>query len=248
MSVNVFGSRFKTKSSVDTSVYSKFVTLVKNMQTKLDKSGDKMTGTLEMCENKISDLADPVSDNDASNKKYVKSEIKAGSVLTKLYIDTLLGTKLDKNIAEDLNMNGRKINGLENPTNDDELCSKKYLDLKIKQESTSTKLYIETRLNLFDIHSILNLQKDDITAENIFYIGSDINNLLKEKDINIEQFSKRFQLVEKMYKKYLEIFEIVGDASGNIPDILKSYIFDLKIAIIKVIEDLPRNIFIELKT
>jgi len=257
MSVNVFGlSGNKTKSAVTKrDLDSKFINVTKNLQLKVDKSGGSISGNLNMSDHKITDLADPISDKDASNKKFVKSEIKADSVLTKLYIDTLLHTKLDKNITEDLNMNGQKISGLVNPTNDDEVCNKKYLDLKIKQESTSTKLNIdslfnniENRLNLFDIHSILNLQKDDITAENIFYIGSDINNLLKEKDINIEQFSKRFQLVEKMYKKYLEIFEIVGDASGNIPDILKSYIFDLKIAIIKVIEDLPRNIFIELKT
>src|SRR3989441_2452307 len=135
MSVNVFGSQSKTKSSFDTSANLKFIALVKNMQTKLDKSGDKMTGTLEMCENNISGLVDPVSDSDASNKKYVNSKIKADSVLTKLYIDTLLHTKLDKN--------------------NDEVCNKKYLDAKIQQESTSVKLYIdgllkhlENRLNL----------------------------------------------------------------------------------------------------
>ena len=100
MSVNVFGSQSKTKSSFDTSINLKFIALVKNMQTKLDKSGDKMTGTLEMCENNISGLADPASDGDASNKKYVNSKIKADSVLTKLYIDTLLHTKLDKNDEE----------------------------------------------------------------------------------------------------------------------------------------------------
>src|SRR6267154_1636085 len=234
MSVNVFGSRFKTKSSVDTSVYSKFVTLVKNMQTKLDKSGDKMTGTLEMCDNKISDLADPVSDNDASNKKYVKSEIKAGSILTKLYIDTLLGTKLDKHITEDLNMNGKKINGLENPTNDDEVCSKKYLDSKIKQENTLTKRYIDCllenigdRLNRLDTYNTLSIQKDDITAENIFGVGAVINNLFKEKGINAEQFAKSFHRVEKLCEQFIVLFEIVHDStSENIPDILKCCILD----------------------
>jgi SMC interacting uncharacterized protein involved in chromosome segregation len=137
MSVNVFGSGSKTKSSSDTSANSKFIALVKNMQTKLDKSGGKMTGTLEMCENKITNLADPILDSDACNKKYVKSEIKAESIGTKMYIDTLLHTKLDKN--------------------DDEVGNMKYFDSKIKQETTSTKLYIdgllkslENRFNLFD--------------------------------------------------------------------------------------------------
>src|SRR3989441_219271 len=227
MSVNVFGSRLKTKSSFDTSINLKFITLVKNMQTKLDKSGDKMTGTLEMGENKISGLADPASDSDASNKKYVNSKIKADSVLTKLYIDTLLHTKLD--------------------TNDDEVCNKKYLDAKIQQESTSTKLYIENRFNVLDTYNKINAQNDDLTAENIFDIGSVINNLLKEKDIRAEQFSKGFHCVENLYEKYIEIFEIVDDERSTIPDILKSYVYDLKVAIVKVIEDLPRNIFMELK-
>ena len=129
MSVNVFGSRLKSKS-FDASANLKFIALVKNMQTKLGKSGDKMTGTLEMCENNISGLADPVSDSDASNKKYVNSKIKADSVLTKLYIDTLLHTKLDKN--------------------DEEIANKQYLDSKIKHEATSTKLYIENRFNVLD--------------------------------------------------------------------------------------------------
>ena len=227
MSVNVFGSQSKTKSSFDTSINLKFVTLVKNMQTKLDKSGDKMTGTLEMGENNISGLIDPVSDSDASNKKYVNSKIKADSVLTKLYIDTLLHTKLDKN--------------------DDEVCNKINLDAKIQQESTSTKLYIENRFNVLDTYNKINAQNDDLTAENIFDIGAVINYLLKEKDISAEQFSKGFHCVENLYEKYIEIFEIVDDEISTIPDILKSYVYDLKVAIVKVIEDLPRNIFMELK-
>ena len=154
-------------------------------------------------------------------------------------------------------MNGRKISGVKNPTNDNEVCNKKYLDLKIQQESTSTKLYIdglfdnfENRLNLFDTYYTFNTQKDDITAENIFDIGAVINNLLKEKGTNIEQFSKSFHRVEKMYEKYAEIFEIYDDQTNDkIPDIIKSSVLytDLKVAIIKVVEDLPKNIFTELK-
>src|SRR2546425_219094 len=189
MSVNVFGSRLKTKSSFDTSINLKFITLVKNMQTKLDKSGDKMTGTLEMGENKISGLADPASDSDASNKKYVNSKIKADSVLTKLYIDTLLHTKLD--------------------TNDDEVCNKKYLDAKIQQESTSTKLYIENRFNVLDTYNKINAQNDDLTAENIFDIGSVINNLLKEKDIRQNNFQKVFAVLKICMKNILKFLKLL---------------------------------------
>ena len=159
MSVNVFGlSGNKTKSAVTKKdLDSKFINLTKNLQLKVDKTGDTFSGNLSMSGHKITDLADPVSDNDASNKKYIKAELKADSIITKLYIDTMLHAKLDKTIAEDLNMKRHKIIGVENPTNDDEVCNKKYLDSKITQESVSVKLYIdsllkhlENRLNLFD--------------------------------------------------------------------------------------------------
>src|SRR5437867_5802984 len=157
MSVNVFGlSGNKTKSAVTKKdLDSKFINLTKNLQLKVDKTGDTFSGNLSMSGHKITDLADPVSDNDASNKKYIKAELKADSIITKLYIDTMLHAKLDKN--------------------DEEVCNRKYLDSKIQQESTSTKLYIdglfkslESRLNLFDACNTVNAQKDDLTAETAF--------------------------------------------------------------------------------
>ena len=230
MSVNVFGlSGNKTKSAVTKKdLDSKFINLTKNLQLKVDKTGDTFSGNLSMSGHKITDLADPVSDNDASNKKYIKSELKADSIITKLYIDTMLHAKLDKN--------------------DEEVCNKKYLDSKIQQESTSTKLYIdglfkslESRLNLFDA------QKDDLTAETVFDIGAVINTLLRENGLTIQQFLKCFNAAEKMYEKCMAIF---GEKTSDIiSDIIKSSVLytDLKVAIIKVIEVLPRNIFMELK-
>jgi len=62
----------------------------------IKSTGGVMTGNLNMENNKISDLSDPIQDGDASNKKFVKAEIKSESIVTKLYINTLLDTKLDK--------------------------------------------------------------------------------------------------------------------------------------------------------
>ena len=245
MSVNIFGSsgnksKFAvTKKDLD----SKFINLTKNLQLKVNKSGDTFSGSLDMTDHKITNLADPISDNDASNKKYVKSEIKNESIITKLYTDTLLNTKLDRKVTEDLNMNGQKIIGLENPTNDDEVCNKKYIDGLLNS--------IENRLNLFDAYNTVNTQKDDITAETIFDIGLVISHLLKEKDINvtktIEQFFISFNYAEKMYEKSVKIYE--SKTSENISEIFKSCILytELKAIIIKVIEELPKNIFTELK-
>src|SRR5206468_11106239 len=71
MSVNIFGSRSKSKPVVDLSVNSKFITLTKSLQEKVNKTGDILSGNLDMGHYKINNLADPISDNDASNKKYV---------------------------------------------------------------------------------------------------------------------------------------------------------------------------------
>ena len=56
---------------VDLTANSKFITLTKSLQLKVDKTGDTLTGNLNMGHYKINNLADPISDNDACNKKYV---------------------------------------------------------------------------------------------------------------------------------------------------------------------------------
>ena len=211
MAVNVFGSSGENSNMNKNYVDSKFIILTRDLDTKLEKSGGTLTGNLNMGNKHITDLANPNSDEDACNKKFLKQEIKAESLLVKLYVDTLLHTKLDKNIAENLNMNGQQVMGLENPKRDDEVSNKKYVD-----ESISN---IENSIDFLNARSITNTQKDDITAENLFDIGTIIKNLLKTKDINEEHFLKSFNYVEKMYEKYNEIFE---SKSGNVSDILKT--------------------------
>ena len=100
MSVNIFGSRSKNKPTIDSSINSKFITLSKQLQTKVDKTGDTLSGNLCMGDNKITCLADPISDNDATNKMFVDSKLKQESIVTKLYIDTLLHQKLDRETYE----------------------------------------------------------------------------------------------------------------------------------------------------
>ena len=75
MAVNVFGSSGGytdiDKNNLVQHVDSKFITLAKNLNTKVNKSGDTMSGELNMGNNKITDLSAPISDNDATNKKFV---------------------------------------------------------------------------------------------------------------------------------------------------------------------------------
>ena len=90
------------------------------VDTKVDKSGDTMSGILNMNNNKITGLADPTNAQDAVSKSYVKSFTRN----TFLKID---GT----NIMEgNLSLNDHKITDLANPTAAQDAVSKRYVDTK----------------------------------------------------------------------------------------------------------------------
>ena len=80
MSINIFGSSSNKSNTTKNYVDSKFISLIKNINTKMDKSGGTLSGILDMTDHKITNLANPDSDEDACNKKYVKSEIKDESI------------------------------------------------------------------------------------------------------------------------------------------------------------------------
>jgi len=96
MSVNIFGSSggsSKLSSDVDKKyVDQKFATLGTNLVTKVSKSGDIMTGELDINGQirYIIGLVNPTDDAEACNKKYVDTKIKSESTLTKAYIDILI--------------------------------------------------------------------------------------------------------------------------------------------------------------
>ena len=69
MNINIFNSSGKT-SSVSISENEKFVTLGKNLFTKVSKSGDIMNGPLSMGSNKITSRFIPTQDDELINKKY----------------------------------------------------------------------------------------------------------------------------------------------------------------------------------
>jgi len=50
--INLFGLTMKSDVSNKYYIDSKFITLVKEMKTKLEKAGDKMTGNLDMNTNR----------------------------------------------------------------------------------------------------------------------------------------------------------------------------------------------------
>ena len=108
MSVNKFGSSSSLISSSskgnDSKKYtdSKFITLTNYLNTKLDKSGDTMTGSLNLGNCKITNIGDPQVSNDAANKKYVDNS----ATIIRLYVD---GRELASKTYTDLKETETKI-------------------------------------------------------------------------------------------------------------------------------------------
>ena len=223
MSVNIFGSRSKNKPTIDSSINSKFITLTNQLQTKVDKTGDTLSGNLCMGDNKITCLADPISDNDVTNKMFVESKVRQESTATKLYIDTLLSTKLDRNINENLDMNEFSITNVKNPTGSFDAVNKIYLQIST--------------------------QKDDISMDNLLKVADCISDLFNKYRNNEDLNSYRAEFSASHYNaatsrlKYGELFSDVSFLMYSC-----GIFIDLKINIIKIITILPEDIFSDLKS
>ena len=135
MSVNKFGLN-DDRSDIASNKYvdSKFITLTKHMQSKADKAGDILTGDLNMGSNSITNLKDPVNDNDAVNKKIVDQRlnlmneylnnvscpINPKDVVNKMYVDEKL-----RSMTENVDI---KIRSIPDPINLTDAVNKMYVD------------------------------------------------------------------------------------------------------------------------
>ena len=84
--------------------------------TKVNKSGDSMSGALAMGTNKITGLGNPTNAQDAATKTYVDAA------------DALKVTKSGDSMSGVLAMGTNKITGLGNPTNTQDAATKTYVD------------------------------------------------------------------------------------------------------------------------
>ena len=123
MSVNIFGSRAGLKSSTHQNYNSKFISIMQNLQTKVDKIGDSMSGNLNMGSNKVTCKVIPNADEVLTNRAYVDSKFNAISNLVRDN-EKLKLNKAGDVMTSELNMNVQHIVGLENPKGDDEACNK----------------------------------------------------------------------------------------------------------------------------
>jgi hypothetical protein len=235
MSINIFGSQYSSEPSSENS---KLLSFAKSLQKKVDKNGDFMTGSLNMVSHKITSSFIPDMDETLTNKKYVDSKFVTLSENIQLkadneYVDSLI-MQTNDNVGQHVNTVIEKAIG-----NLD-------VDKKIKSESAVTKLYIdglinkiENRINRVGTLITIISPKVDISIDKLFDIAVVINNLLVNKELNFDTFSESYRCFERMYDK----------TSTIISEVLKSSVFytNLKAAVILVIEDLPSDVFIELK-
>jgi hypothetical protein len=96
--------------------------------TAVQKTGDTMTGDLDMGGNQIENLGTPVANTDATTKDYV---------------DNALGGKLDTSggtMSGDIDMGGQMVNNLGAPVATDDAATKGYVDTALagKQNTVAT--------------------------------------------------------------------------------------------------------------
>src|SRR5260221_2010831 len=114
MSDNIFGSNGKSATSLGVNkkyVASKFITLTRNLQSKVNKAGDVMSGCLDVGNNKISSSHIPSYPEDLINKVYGDNN----------YINRSGGS---------LDMGANKITSSYVPKEEIDLTNKNYVDGK----------------------------------------------------------------------------------------------------------------------
>ena len=92
---------------------------------KLDLSGGKMTGDLDMGGKKITNIARPMKEDDAATKKFVVNKTNKCLLLAG---GTMKGP---------INMGGKKVTNLDDPTEDKDAVNMKFVDAKIAENGIS---------------------------------------------------------------------------------------------------------------
>ena len=121
-------------------------------------------GNFDLDSKRLTDLADPVDDQDAATKKYVDDHVHSGAV-SKKYVDDenarqdiAINSKAEKNevallrAKDNINMNNFRIFNLPNPSGPQQPATKNYVDQKNTQQDFFF-LYIYLFINFFYIYT-----------------------------------------------------------------------------------------------
>ena len=165
-----------TKGYTDNKVDSKANKSDLNDYMKLDGS-KVMTGTLNMNNNRITNLPSPHLSTEPATKDYVTTVMNH---LPSLFLDR----QGKSSMLGNLNMNNHKISNVKTPSNDDESTNKKYVDSQI------------SKANIKPSH----------TPKNVFkYLMDDVNEWSSEYNIKVLSFSNLAESPHSWDKKVLNI-------------------------------------------
>jgi hypothetical protein len=125
-----------TKVYVDTEISSSRTATISSVleltdDLYLSQTGGILSGSINMQDNLISNIASPVNNNDATNKTYVTQQLSSlKSSLTEEFNTslTLYVLKSSPEMSGDLDMNSKNITNLNSPTSDNHAATKKYAD------------------------------------------------------------------------------------------------------------------------
>jgi hypothetical protein len=127
----VANSAASTAASANTNANNAIATAnnaLSQVGTAVQKSGDTMTGDLDMGGNQIENLGTPIANTDATTKDYVDTNL-AGK------LDTSGGT-----MSGDIDMGGQMVENIGTPTNNTDAANKGYVDTALagKQNTVAT--------------------------------------------------------------------------------------------------------------
>ena len=163
----------------------------------LKLNGSKaMTGALDMNNNGIKNLKDPVNNQDAGTKKWINTQLNTKAGLT--YTNTQLAKKLDLsggNMAGDINMANNSIINLKEPgaSDSNHAASVKFVNTIVNNSESSMINLINDKIKKSEERSI-----EVVQQENVFKKGMDDDEFKDDNDIHkVGVRNKNFHLVNK---------------------------------------------------
>ena len=182
----------------------------KQQQNVLLLDGSKaMTSALDMNNNEIKNLKDPINDQDAGTKKWINTQLGTKASLT--YTNTQLAKKLDLtggNIAGDINMANNSIINLKEPgaSDSNHAASVKFVNTIVNNSESSMINLINDKIKKLEEGSI-----EVVQQENVFKKVMD-DDEFKEYDDDIHKVGVRNKNFHLGNKKTYE-FKIDYDSS-----------------------------------
>ena len=153
----VFGGEAATKAYVDATSSTIVSSTATSIATKLDLSGGKMTGSIDMNQNKIINLPEPTEENDAVNMEFLDSKID--DLNKKITKNTITATSHPKDefryLMEDVDESSSESNisvtGIVDFQQSPHKMNKKAYALKIDKRSSDNMFLGRIGFNMFKI-------------------------------------------------------------------------------------------------